>query len=122
MFVNCVSIAKFIDYISNNFWLSLNTSMGCRSLHSYCVGEFTHAQYHWNIVGGTVSDDDMAEGWVSEEETSADKLSAAIQGGNENEFIRLLKSETSDLQNFRDSVSNCNIRVSALYLFTSCKQ
>ena len=57
---------------------------------------------------------------MSEEETSADKLSAAIQGGNENEFIRLLKSETSDLQNFRDSVSN--IRVSAQYLFTSCKQ
>ena len=48
----------------------------------------------------------MAEGWVSEEETSADKLSAAIQGGNEKEFIRLLKSETSDLQNVRDSVSN----------------
>ena len=53
---------------------------------------------------------DMAEdtgSWrrVSEEETSADKLSAAIQGGNEKEFIRLLKSETSDLQNFRDSVS-----------------
>ena len=53
---------------------------------------------------------DMAEGsWrrVSEEieETSADKLSAAIQGGNEKEFIRLLKGETSDLQNFRDSVS-----------------
>ena len=50
----------------------------------------------------------MAEGsWrrVSEEETSADKLSTAIQGGNEKEFIRLLKSETSDLQNFRDSVS-----------------
>lgn len=54
----------------------------------------------------------MAEGgWlrVSEEETSADKLSAAIQGGNEKEFIRLLKSETSDLQNFRDSVSNSMI-------------
>ena len=53
-------------------------------------------------------DMDMAEGsWrrVSEEVTSADKLSAAIQGGNEKEFIRLLKGETSDLQNFRDSVS-----------------
>lgn len=68
---------------------------------------------HWNIVGGIVDRKSyrkttlvMAEGWVSEEETSADKLSAAIQGGNKKEFIRLLKSETSDLQNVRDSVSN----------------
>lgn len=39
------------------------------------------------------------------EDTPADHLSAAIQRGNEEEFVRILKTEATDLQNCLDSVS-----------------
>lgn len=42
---------------------------------------------------------------LKDEDTPADHLSAAIRRGNEEEFVRILKTEATDLQNCLDSVS-----------------
>ena len=49
--------------------------------------------------------DGRSRRWTLKEDTPADHLSAAIQGGDEEEFVRILKTEVTDLQDCLDSVS-----------------